>query len=82
MKEELNTYDHAMMLSNEESYEDMILMAVYSKMYKTKSLKKALEFYPEADADDFKNRIAVVMGYTSEEDRKSFMNRIQEYIDI
>lgn len=82
MKEELNTYDHAMMLSKEESFDDIILMSVCSKMYKTKSLKKALEFYPEADAEDFKNRIAVVMGYTSEEDRKSFMNRIQEYIDI
>ena len=82
MKEELNTYDHAMMTSNEESFEAMILMAVYSKMMKTKSLKKALESYPEADADDFKNRIAVVMGYTLEEDQKDFMNRIHEYIDV
>ncbi len=81
MKEELTTLMHGELLGSEETVSDIEIMAVYSLLWKKKSLKKALKNYPKVSADVFKNNVVRVLGY--EQDYKdTLFERMGDYIDI
>ncbi len=80
MKEELTTAMHCELLGKEEKVSDIEIMAVYSLMWKEKSLKKALKEFPDITAEKFKDNIVRVLGYDQEYKPKLF-ERMGEYID-
>lgn len=81
MKEELTTLMHSEFMENEESVNDMMIMGVYSSMYRNKSLKKALEEYKSVSKDVFMKNIVRVLGYNSDYKERLF-SRMSEYIDV
>lgn len=66
--------------AGEETYEDLEIGGVYGAMYRHKSLKKALEDYPNVTFEQFKENVVRVMGgYDSWED---FAEKAKGYLDV
>lgn len=81
MKEELTTKMHIELLGKEESVSDIEIMAVYSLLWKKKSLKKALKEYPKVSVDAFKDNIVRVLGY-DQDYKTTLFERMGDYIDV
>lgn len=81
MKEELTTLMHSEFMENEESVNDMMIMGVYSSMYRNKSLKKALEEYKSVSKDVFMKNIVRVLGY-DDSYSDEFFERISSLLDV
>lgn len=66
--------------AGEETYEDLDISGVYGAMYRHKSLKKALDDYPDVTFEQFKeNVVRVIGGYKSWEE---FAEKAKGYLDV
>lgn len=81
MKDEFTTLMHTELLGKEETVRDIEIMDIYARFWKEKSLKKALEEFPNITPEIFKDNIVRVLGY-KEDYKEELFQRMSEYIDV